>query len=366
MVSRIDDGSGPFVTPALQAAWVRELRRAYDNFNYLYAGGRLRPPLIRLGSGAERLGEWADATRTLTIAEHHILTHSWESVLETLRHEMAHQFVAEVLGAPGAPPHGEHFQQACRVLRAAPGHRAVQDDLGRLERSDSERDRMLARVKDLLQLARSPNEHEAASAMRMAHKYLLKYNLSLSDLDSRRDYEVRHLGRCAARVQEWESTLSLILQDHFFVLVIWTLSYDPFQNRAGRVLQISGTRDNCEIAEYVHRYIVNITEPLWRAHRAAQGEASGTRLQYLAGLLRGFQEKLEREQKELKEEHGLIWLGDRGLDEFFHHLHPRTRSFGSSGVERGEGYRAGVRDGRNLVIRRGIGGESTRRGRLIE
>jgi hypothetical protein len=366
MVSRLDMGYDPFAPPTLQEAWVRELRRFYDTFNHLYAGGKLRPPLIRLGCGTERLGEWNAASRTLTIAERHILTHPWESVLETLRHEMAHQFVTDVLGVPGAPPHGEQFQKACRILRASPEPGAGGAALGRLEGSDAERDRMLSRVRDLLQLARSPNEHEAASAMRMAHKFLLKYNLSLSDLQARRDYEVRHLGKCAQRIQEWEYTLAHILQDHFFVLVIWVYSYDPALDRRGRLLQVSGTRENCEIAEYVHRYIGNIAEPLWRAHRAARGEASGTKLQYLAGLLHGFLMKLELEKRQLKEEQGLIWLGDRGLDEFFHHLHPRIRHFSSTGVDRGEGYQAGVRDGKNLVIRRGIGGEAERRGRLIE
>jgi hypothetical protein len=366
MISPIDPGSSSFVPPQLQAAWVRELRRAYDIYNWNYVGNKLRPPLIRLGTSLGRLGEWDAASRTLTISEQHILSHPWESVLETLRHEMAHQFVAEVLGMPQVTPHGEHFQKACRILRAEAASRAVPGELGRLEGSDSERDRMLARVRDLLQLARSPNEHEAASAMRMAHKFLLKYNLSLAELESRRDYEVRYLGKCSARIQEWEYTLAQILQDHFFVLVIWTFSYDPVLDRRGRMLQVCGTQENCEIAEYVHRYIVNIADPLWRAHRSASAGSSGTKLQYLAGLLHGFQMKLEMEKKSLKEEQGLIWLGDRGLDEFFRHLHPRIRHSSLSGVERGEGYRAGIRDGRNLVIRRGIGGEAERRGRLIE
>jgi hypothetical protein len=134
----------------------------------------------------------------------------------------------------------------------------------------------------------------------------------------------------------------------------------------GRILQISGTPENCEIAEYVHRYITNLAMPLWRAHKTARPGTAGTKLQYLAGLLRGFQDKLDRERKVLKEEQGLIWLGDKSLDDFFRHLHPKIRHSSTYGVERGDGYEAGFQDGRSLVIRRGIGGEAERRGKLIE
>jgi hypothetical protein len=357
---------GIMAPPWLQDAWVRELRRFYDLFNHTYAGGQLRPPLIRIVATSRRLGEWNPAARTIAIAEHHVLAHAWESVLDTLRHEMAHQYVSEALGLQGAPPHGAEFHAACRILRAPVSLEASPDELGPLEESPAGRDRILTRVKEILQLARSPNEHEAANAMRMAHKYLLKHNIDLAELEAARSYVTRHLGKSAARVQEWENTLALILQDHFFVVVIWTESYDPFRNRRGRILQVSGTRENCEVAAYVHGYITRLTEPLWRAHRLAAGGQAGTKLQYLAGLLRGFEEKLEREKKTLKEELGLIWLGDPGLDAYFSHLHPRIRHVHSSGVERGAGYRAGVRDGRNIVIRRPIDGEVRRRGRLIE
>jgi hypothetical protein len=351
--------------PALQEAWVWRLQWHFNGFNYEYLARQLKLPIFRLGLSREKLGEWNGLHRTITISERHILEHPWKSVLVTLRHEMAHQYVEEVLGLSGAPPHGEAFQRACHLLRVEPDRVAESKDLGALQESTAERDKILTRVKLLLALAKSPNEHEAANAMRMANKYLLKYNLDLVELNSPPRFSTRHLGKCSGRIQEYEYTLARILQDHFFVMVIWTCSYDAASDRQGRILEISGTPENLEIAAYVHLYVMNLLEPLWKAHRKSTSTQGGTKLQYFAGLLRGLEEKLDKQKKELKEEHGLVWLGDPLLREYYRYLHPRIRTTYGSGTTRGEHYHAGLRDGRQIQIHRGVSGEAVNRGRLL-
>jgi len=348
------------VPETLQRDWVRQLQKFYELYNHNYAGKKLRRPLFRIGFGSERLGQWDRSVRTLTISAKHILEHPWESVLDTLRHEMAHQYVNEVMGLTGAPPHGETFAKACQVLRVDPARTRSAAGLGRIESSAVERDRILSRVKLLLALAKSPNEHEAANAMRMANKYLLKYNLDLAQAEGPLEYETRHLGRCSARIQECEYVLAQILQEHFFVQVIWTFSYDAVADRKGRILQISGTPENLEMAEYVYHYVMNLTERLWESHRKGEEARGGTRLQYLAGLLRGLQEKLDSQRLELKEQFGLIWLGDLQLKKYYRYINPYVRTTGTSGVSRGERFRAGLRDGRKITIHKGVGGETAR------
>jgi hypothetical protein len=255
--------------------------------------------------------------------------------------------------------------RACTLLRCSAACGASAGALGKLEGSTDERDRMLARVKELLALAGSPNEHEAANAMRMANKYLLKYNLDLAELEGRRNYARRWLGRCSGRIQEYEYTLGSILQQHFFVHVIWVWSYDARRDQDGRILEIDGTPENLEIAEYVYRYVTGLLEPLWRAHRRQNPGRRGTKLQYFAGLLHGLREKLDEQKTQLRVEQGLIWLGDKKLEEYHRHLHPRIRSIGGYGVTRNDLYDAGRRDGREITIRRGVEGNSAGRGRML-
>lgn len=355
------------VPPWLQEAWIHRLVWFFSLYNENYLGSRLKTPLFRIATTASKLGEWSPQTRCITISERHILDHPWDSVLQTLRHEMAHQYVDEVLRVPGAPPHGEDFQRACQLLRCDPHRATTPEELGRIDESAAERDKILRRVKELLALASSPNEHEAANAMRMANKYLLKYNLDLEGLEQTRRYATRHLGNCSARIQEYEYTLGSILQDHFFVYVIWTFSYDPLTDKPGRVLQICGCPENLEIAEYVYSYVMNLTEPLWQAYRRSQArqKTSCTKLQYLAGLLRGFQDKLNRQKAELKEEHGLVWLGDAGLRDYYRYVNPRVRSISSYGVQRNRGYADGFTDGKKINVHRGLRGSASSRGRLL-
>ncbi|MCI0652105.1 MAG: SprT-like domain-containing protein [Planctomycetes bacterium] len=353
------------VPPNLQRAWIRRLSWHFDLYNQIYAGCRLRAPIFLIGRSAERLGQWNGRDRTITIAESHILEHSWESVLETVRHEMAHQYVEEILLSPNAPPHGEAFQRACRILRVDPASAAAPGTLQSLSGSASERDKMLTRIKELLAMAGSPNEHEAATAMRLVHKFLLKYNLDLAELDSQRDFAIRHLGTCSARIQHYEYALANILNKHYFVETVWTFSYDALRNRPGRILEIAGTPENLEIAEYVHHYVMNLTERLWKAYRRANPGSRSTRKQYLAGLMEGFAAKLDSQSTELSEKNGLIWRGDPLLEEYHRYRYPHLVRLRGAGVARSDGYDAGLRDGREITIHRGVSGNSADRGRRI-
>ena len=355
----------------LQASWIRQLAWHYDLINYQFLDSALRPPTFRLSESIRKLGEWNPVHRTLTIGFEHIWTNSWEAVLDTMRHEMAHQYVHEILGLVHAPPHGAAFELACKKLRCDASATAEPDGTERLEESTAERDKILARIRDLFALAGSPNEHEAANAMRMAQKYLLKYNLELADLDRSRGYRMRFLGECSARTQEYEYTLSTILKKHFFVQVIWTHSYDARDDRAGKLLEIYGTPQNLDVAEYVYEYVMRVAESLWdeRKHELVRSRAPGqrgTRLQYLAGLLRGLLQKLDSQQHELSEDHGLVWAGDERLKEFYRHHNPRIGSVSTSGVSRNGQFNAGVRDGREITIRRGVSDAAAERGRRIE
>ena len=354
---------------ALERSWLKRLAWHFDHANYQYLGCALKRPLFILGDSKKKLGSWDGNRRTLMISRHHILSHDWETVVDTLRHEMAHQYVQEHLGLGAAAPHGREFRDACELLRCDPAAKADGTAMGKLEDSPAEKDRKLGRIKELLALAGSPNEHEAATAMRLAQKYLLKYNLEFEDLAGERDYGFRYLGDCAARVQEYQYVLSNILQEYFFVLAIWTYSYDPSRDKPGKRLQICGTKQNLEIASYVYDYVTGASEPLWAAHKAStttKKQLRGTRLQYLAGLLQGLKQKLERQKNTLEQEQGLVWVGDTRLTEYYRHLNPRIRSVSGSGVARSSGYADGVRDGRKLNIRRGVGGSARKGGGLIE
>ena len=77
-------------------------------------------PLFAVRDLKGRWGTWSSERREICLSSDLVHNHSWDAVREVLRHEMAHQYAEQVLHGYQEPPHGEGFQEACRMLRANP------------------------------------------------------------------------------------------------------------------------------------------------------------------------------------------------------------------------------------------------------
>ena len=93
----------------LRTRWAAHLFQEWEWFNTHFLREALKPPVFEVSEHAGRLGHWDSHTRTLSISGRHILEDPWLAVVETLRHEMAHQYAHEVLGASGEAAHGDHL-----------------------------------------------------------------------------------------------------------------------------------------------------------------------------------------------------------------------------------------------------------------
>ena len=86
--------------------------------------------------------------------------HGWGTLVEVLKHEMAHQFVAEVLGVLDESSHGPVYRKVCEE-RGIDSRAAGIPEAG----DAAPQDQVLERIQKLLALAESQNEHEAQAAM---------------------------------------------------------------------------------------------------------------------------------------------------------------------------------------------------------
>lgn len=336
----------------IRVAWTRKLVLWWHHYNAEYLGQALRAPLIELVDSQAALGRWYGAQRRLVLAVSHIEHDPWLDVLDTLRHEMAHQYVDEVLEVDGETAHGPAFQRACHKLRCSPRARGA-DSRRPLERED----RLLRRLHKVLSLADSPNENEAEVAVQKARQMLLRYNLDVVSLDAERHYARRSLGLVKGRRASYELWLSLILQEFFFVETIWAESYIAARDRAGTVLEIYGTEANLNMAAYVYDYLTQLMGPLWETYRRAAGlDSNRERQRYWSGLLEGFYRKL-RQRDEVERAQGgalVAWKGDPQLRRYYEHVNPRIRVRYGRGVQPSDAYRAGLVEGGNVEIRRPI------------
>ncbi len=353
------DAAEERLSAELEAALVRALGQAYDQINFTHFGRKLRRPTLAVHEHG-KLGLWTGERRVLSLGRRLVLRSPWGAVGEVLKHEMAHQFVEEVLRIKDQTAHGPAFAEVCRQR----GIDAAAAGLPDAPPTAIEDQPVLRRIGRLLALADSPNLNEAESAMREAQRLMLKHNLDVATATAQRGFSFRHLGSPRARIEAAEQILGGILGDHFFVEVIWVSAYEPHAGRQGRVLEICGTPANLEVAAWVHGYLLEAADRLWQEHkRAARLPGDRERRRFRLGVMMGFREKLSQQQSQHEEE-GLVWTGDPALGSYLRRRHPRQTSGRSIGFEAGGVFEHGRKAGQTIVLRRPIHTHENR-GRLL-
>ncbi|WP_394829260.1 DUF2786 domain-containing protein [Pendulispora albinea] len=340
----------------LETALVRELIAVWKQINASYFRQALSPPTIELTRSETVLGRWTQGTRTLEISRPLLLAQPWGIVVEVLKHEMAHQYVSEVLGVADETPHGPAFRETCRRhgidARAAGMPERAGASKADPAFTDAREARVVERIARLLALAESPNEHEAQAATLAAQRLMLKYNLESRAVP--RDYGFKHVGKPSGRVGESDRILAMVLGKYFFVEVIWVPVYRPAEGKRGSVLEICGTPSNLAIAEYVHAFLTHTSERLWLEHRRAHGiEQNRDRRTFLSGVMAGFADRLAREASTHKEA-GLVWVKDGDLHGYFRRRHPYIRNVRYAGNRKNETFSHGREAGRRIILRRGV------------
>ncbi|MCO4745960.1 MAG: DUF2786 domain-containing protein [Proteobacteria bacterium] len=330
-------------------AWLRALQTQWRLENHTLFGSGLRPVAMRLDDSRTQFASWELAPRTITVSRR-LLTHPWPVVVEVLKHEMAHQYAHEVLQATDETAHGPAFRRTC-------AERGIDSTAAGTPETDQPESRVLDRIRKLMALAESPEQHEAEAATRRAQRMMLEHHLELSDLDER-PYHARHVGRVSTRFMAHERWLAGLLGRYFFVHCIWVTARMPDGRRA-RMLEICGHSEDLEVAVHVHAWLTATAERLWKAHKKSGKATPRGRGRFLAGVVKGFSEQCAAEEKAC-EETGLVRVNDPALRDFMGRRHPRTRSTRGRGVRADSSFEAGRREGLRAKLRRGLRRDGTR------
>ena len=332
----------------------------------------MRPPLFSLSDMQDKWGSWSGKKREISLSRDLIYNHSWNAVCEVLLHEMAHQFTEEVFGVLHEPPHGPQFHKACYLLRANPkasGNYRTLDERMSQELSSPE-DKIMLRVKKLMALAESPNQHEAEAAMAKAHELIAKYNLDLWTQDDNRNFTSLFIGRPALRHPPEDYGLAHLLQDFYFVQGIWISSYVPEKGKMGRVLEVSGTIQNIQMASYVHDFVRRFIHSQWTEYNKERGLNRYRQTDFAVGIIEGFRSQLES-QKEAKEKSqdplALMKMEDPLLIEYVAYKYPHTVKVKRGAASQDQSVmKDGKRVGKRLIISKGIANHGGNRGLQIE
>ena len=317
---------------------------------------RMVPPLFSLKEMQSMWGSWNRVKREITINTRLVFDYSWAAVREVLLHETAHQLKDEVLDVHDEAPHGPAFKRACFLLRANPKasgtYKPLDDRL--FDTTHDKEDKILMKVKKLLALSRSQNEHEAEAAMLKARELIEKYNVSLKTRGFNEEFISVFLGKPALRHPREDYHLASLIQHYYYVGGIWVPAFVVEKKKMGRVLEISGRRKNVQLAHYLFDYVRTYIDSAWKRYTKEKRLNRQRKTDFAIGVIEGFRSKLKEADKNPRER-ALVKHRDPLLDEYMAYKYPSTakvrrkaRVCDRSVLEKGEHL------GRKLHIPRGI------------
>jgi predicted SprT family Zn-dependent metalloprotease len=346
----------------------------------------LAVPAFRLIESQGTLGSWNPDTRTISISSVLVHEYSWDTVINVLKHEMVHQYVHESLGRGKERPHGPAFLESCEKLGVMYPFNTATGDSPKVFTAanhyglDRAYNNKVNKVRKMLSLACSANKHEAAAAMSKANSFIRKYNLERLDKieASQYNYEIKNTGK--KRLNIIARRIASLLMDYFYVDVVYSELFDAEKTEFHKTIELLGSIENVSFAGHVYDFLAQRVEFLWKNYRKTSSAPGKLRKTYILGLLQGFREKLEKEEKKqsisvrisseidnYKTISSLVIAEDPGLSEFLGKRFPRLRKvkYGAPGISCSSTYSAGKTEGNKITIHKVVKREAGNLGKLL-
>jgi predicted SprT family Zn-dependent metalloprotease len=350
----------------LERCWTQQLvREAHEVLSYYRI--RIPMPVFLLNRDSQRYGVFDPQRYSISISRQLIESQPWDLVIEILKHELAHALVYQQYGHDDSA-HGEYFEKACQRLGVAPWARHATIELDPVAAMAAHRElapeeeKLLRRVEKLLSLAASGNENEASLAMQRARELCARHHLESLAARKKQDYTYVVIHHRKKQIATWQWSIFNILNEYFFVSCISRNLYDAKDLTHYRVVDIMGTRENVQMAEYAYWFLFQQLPLLFDQFRKGKGaQPRNARNSFYMGVLRGFAEKLKKQQQELvlntevRNQTALVRVAEAELENFVRVRFPSI--IGGSGRSVSvseEAYNSGKDRGRELTLHRGL------------
>jgi hypothetical protein len=363
--------------PVFLHIWAQQLLKEHGFICRRY-GLKLARPIVEVVAVSSYWGKWMTETTTISLSQSLLSNQPWDAVLNVLKHEMAHQLVAEVLD--GAPGHGADFKRACEILGLPAQFRKASSTIADGETAEPDRHlsasaRILIKIRKLLALADSTNEHEALLAMQKARQLLDRYNLNgeLNEDNNSAPYSNLLINLKRKRVECYHRAICSLLLDYFHAEIVITPLYDAHDLTTYKCIDIMGKSGNVKIAGYVYHFLMDRLPALWRKHQASNPGPKNGRNSYWLGVLNGFRQGLEDDrQAGIKAQETVVAeksnllptaINDQALGLFVASRYPKLKNSRKRAARIDlRHFEAGRKDGQLLKFRKGLnrGGDGQR------
>jgi hypothetical protein len=326
---------------------MRKTRFAFNNY--------LFPIHIVVFEGESKLGYFDPNTYQIGLNKS-IMTQAKDSVLkDIIRHEFAHYVTFIKHG--NVDHHGKEFKEVCeqynwdKDISHASANIEIQNN--KIE-GDIKSEKVINKIKNLLKLADSDNQHEAQLATLKANQLLLKHNIESLDTISEETYYVINVLSSKRKNAKMSAIYSIL--KHFMVKPV--LNY----TKGAVLLEVAGTRYNIELSEYVAGFLDNELDRLWLLAKK-ESKLTGLRAKnsFFYGVAMGYDQKMSEIEKEfsLNDSKSLIVIKDQ-LEAQTARIYKRLSSSYSNSQKDTGSHELGKAAGKSLSINKGISKKSNK------
>ena len=214
-------------------------------------------------------------------------------------------------------------------------------------------EKIISKIKKLLALSKSENEHESQNAMLKVQEMLMKHKLSLKDVEECDlepiTTEEKATGFTFTKAK-WKGILGKIIGDNLSC-------YTYFRGYRSYQVVFFGKDDDVTIAEITYKYAIDcINSEVKKLRRQAYkeyGSAVGIENDYALGFISGLKEKFD-EQKAKHQEWGLVLSKPKEVVEQYEE---KSKRFSKKGLTlktqyhgNSDAYYKGEKDGKEFDI----------------
>lgn len=269
---------------------------------------------------------------------------------DILKHELAHYLTFLEYGLVQA--HGFEFKETCRKY-AFPNEVALStmnlEDANLCKVGDLESEKILEKVKKLLQLAQSSNSHESELATIKANALLLRHNLDRLNL--KEDEAPIYLERVLLQKRKDAKIAAIYdMLRHFIVKPVISYGKDAC------CIEVSGTLTNVKLAVYVASFLDQEFEHLWNQAKK-EHSLSGLRAKnsFFLGLAKGYDQKMKQSKESLSSvDQKALVLVEKDLTLRTKMIYKSLSSSRAGNNIDSKADSLGVKSGKSLSIRQGV------------
>jgi hypothetical protein len=307
------------------------------------------PIIILAMEHPKKLGEFQPHSYRILINRKLFFEHDKEVLKNVLRHELAH-YLTYIKYGSDCEAHGVEFRETCK--NCGWGEEVYLSTYAITNQTEINKPAILDKIKKLLKLAASSNEHEASLATYKANQLLIKYNLELISLDPQDEIEyVVQTVYCSKKMNALTTAICRILP-YFLVQPV----INHTQN--GIELEVTGSRVNVELAHYITDYLSREIPYLYSVQQKSDQRLRGVKAKnsFIKGIAKGFCQKLEQIKNENHTESNskaLINI-ENNLSLAVANIYGGTRKTSSQAKLDPHSLASGIQSGKKLNINPGV------------